>query len=463
MTKAPAAFAADAPKAKSNAGRPIDICVFGCTGNAGRAVAFHAVRCAQLNTTKKQLTIGLAGRSQSKVQSVLDGILAELSIQPDGVSYEIVIADINDDASMLAMAKKSSVVIGCAGPYGRYGEATVRACVEGGAHYVDITGEVPWVERMITDYDEKAKANGVTLLPFAGYDCVPAELGFFLAGKALEVSGKDDNAVLGQINLAFRNKGGGFPRGTLNTILDSLDGVAPSRRPHDKYFYSAGYRPTAKAALAPSTFLLPQWSSAAGQYTGPNFMAGVNVPILCRAAPQMGFDNKNLVITDKSVVSGKPSLLNGYGLISTQLYISALVVSGIALVLPPVRWWLRRKLQSSYSYGGDSTGQVIAQAQAVCAKDSQRTATAKLTVPGDAGIYATGLFAAAAANALLEATQSANLPPAGFHTPVAALHLNPGLLVGSLNNLGATVLVNGVDGQPIRSKLWNMFVSLNRI
>ena len=281
-----------------------------------------------------------------------------------------------------------------------------------------------------------------------------AELGLYLAGKALELSGKDDNAVLGQINLAFRNKGGGFPRGTLNTILDGLEGTAPSRRPHDKYFYSADYRPTAKAALAPSTFLLPQWSSAAGQYTGPNFMAGINVPILCRAAPQMGFDNKNLVISDKSVVSGKPSLLNGYGLITTQLYISALVVSGIALVLPPVRWWLRRKLQSSYSYGGDSTGQVIAQAQAVCAKNNKRTATAKLTVPGDAGIYATGLFAAATANALLEATQSANLrPPAGFHTPVAALHVNPGLLVESLTNLGATVLVNGIDGQPIRSKL----------
>ena len=177
MTKAPAAFAAATPKAKSNAGRPIDICVFGCTGNAGRAVAFHAVRCAQLSTdkTKQQLTIGLAGRSQSKVQSVLNGILAELSIQPQDISYEIVIADINDDASMLAMAEKSSVVIGCAGPYGRYGEATVRACVEGGAHYVDITGEVPWGERMITDYDEKAKANGVTLLPFAGYDCIPGK------------------------------------------------------------------------------------------------------------------------------------------------------------------------------------------------------------------------------------------------------------------------------------------------
>ena len=73
MTKAAFAATPSAPQAKPNAGRPIDICVFGCTGNAGRAVAFHAVRCAQLGSSDKQLTIGLAGRSRSKVQSVWMG------------------------------------------------------------------------------------------------------------------------------------------------------------------------------------------------------------------------------------------------------------------------------------------------------------------------------------------------------------------------------------------------------
>ena len=144
MTKAAAfAAAADVPKAKPNAnGRPIGICVFGCTGNAGRAVAFHAVRLSAQQQDQK-LTIGLAGRSQPKVQSVLDGILAELALKPQDVSVEVVLADLTDDKSMLEMARRSSVVVGCAGPYGRYGEATVKACVDGGAHYVDITGEVP--------------------------------------------------------------------------------------------------------------------------------------------------------------------------------------------------------------------------------------------------------------------------------------------------------------------------------
>ena len=374
-------------------------------------------------------------------------------------------ADASDASTMASMARSSRVVVGCAGPYGRYGEATVRACVEGGAHYVDITGEVPWASRMITDYDDLAKRAGVCLLPFSGYDCVPAELGMYLAGRALETSAASsapgDNPVLGQINLAFRNKGGGFPRGTLNTILDGFDGKAPERKGGDVRFYPKEYRNVAKTALSPAGFILPMWSNQLGTYTGPNFMAGINVPILCRAAPTFGFST-DLVISDRSVVSGKPSLLNAYGLISTQLYITALVMSGLALALPPVRWWLKRSLKT-YSYSGDSLGKVVMDAEALSAGGGSATATARLSVPGDAGIYATGLFAASVANALHEVTsvatkttskQGTSMPPAGFHSPVAALHrCRPGLLVDNLKKLGADVTVKAMPNVGVEEKI----------
>ena len=70
----------------------------------------------------------------------------------------IVIADTTDHESMLDMARSTDVVVSCAGPYGRYGEASVKACVEGGAHYVDITGE----------YGAAAERAGVTLCSFSG-------------------------------------------------------------------------------------------------------------------------------------------------------------------------------------------------------------------------------------------------------------------------------------------------------
>ena len=85
--------------------------------------------------------------------------------------------------------------------------------------------------------------------------------------------------------------------------------------------------------------------------------------------------------------------------------------------------------------------------------------------PGDPGIYATGLFAAAVSSSLLEATAngSERQPLAGFNSPVAALaRCRDGLLVENLKSLGAEmkveVLVGNedpreVDAMKLRSKL----------
>ena len=442
--------------------RPHDITVFGCTGNAGRAVAYQAIRSA---ATKKQsnVVVALSGRNRDKVEKVLEGIRDEL-LRSEGITahdtkVEIIIADASDEQSMLKLAKSTAILVSCAGPYGRYGEAAVKACVEGGAHYLDITGEVAWVERMISDYGSKAEEAGVTLCPFSGYDCVPAELGMWLVGKALEMEGND--AKLGELSLSFRGTKGGFPRGTLETLLDGIDGKGPQRKEGDPRFYPKEYRGTAKAALSLSNFVLPRYQF--GTFTGPNFMSTINVPVLCRAAPILGFPS-DLTISDRSVVSGRPSLFNGYGLFPTQIYILTLFVGGMALALPPFRWWLRNKLKT-YSFNGDPTGKVFldAHGRSVCKKTS---ATANCVFPGDAGIYATGLFAVGVANALLEATKADSkypLPLAGFHTPIAALNgCRQGLLVDHLTDLGAEIKVEvvpeggaarEVDATKLRSKL----------
>ena len=179
-------------------------------------------------TSKRVLRIGLAGRTKSKIEIILQGLQQELAIENDRnlLDVTVVVADANDPASMAAMATASRVIISCAGPFGRYGEACVKACIEHGAHYLDITGEVDWVTDMINKYDDIAKTAGVTLLPFAGYDCVPSELAMILTNNAL-ASLKDERKsskaaptiVLGELNLAFSGEGSGFPRGvSCNTV-----------------------------------------------------------------------------------------------------------------------------------------------------------------------------------------------------------------------------------------------------
>jgi hypothetical protein len=302
---------------------------------------------------------------------------------------------------------------------------------------VDITGEVAFIEKMISNYGKQAEEKGVTLCPFSGYDCVPSELGMLLVGKALEMEGEQ----LGHLALNFRGKGGGLPRGTIQTILDSIDGHSqPERKKGDPRFYPQEYRGTAKGALSLSNFILPKYQL--GTFTGPNFMSTVNVPVLCRAAPTLGFSS-SLTISDKSVVSGPPSLLNGYGLFPTQVYITTLLIGGMALAFPPFRGWIRNKISNGYSYNGDASGKVYLNVQGV-SSGKKTSALAKCMFPGDAGIYATGLFAASVANALLEATslESSSKPYAGFHSPVAAMNpCRKGLLVDKLRDLGAEIKV----------------------
>ncbi|KAL3816870.1 hypothetical protein ACHAXA_005148 [Cyclostephanos tholiformis] len=362
---------------------------------------------------------------------------------------------------MLSMAKSSKVVVSCAGPFGRYGEASVKACVMGGAHYVDITGEVAFVERMIADYGEVATNAGITLCPFAGYDCVPAELGMWLVGKALEEDGND--AKLGTLALNFGGEGGGFPRGTLNTILDGVEGKGPSRKDGDPRFYPEEYRNVARSALSLSNFAFPTYQM--GQFTGPNFMSVVNVPVLCRAASTLGFTS-DLKISDKVSIVSNPSIHNGYGLFGAQVYIAILFTCGMASMIRPFRSWLRRKLET-YSYYGNPSGRVLLDVRGSSTTNDGTYATAKCTFPGDPGIYATGLFAAGVAGALLKATYLDSefpLPLVGFHSPVAALHVcRPGLLVDHLEEMGAQIKVEliperraaarEIDVSKLRSKL----------
>ena len=433
--------------------RPHSIAIFGCTGNAGRCVAYQIIKSAAKNPTTKNNDnkhIALSGRNRNKVEQVLEGIRDELrseGISNDDIKVDIVIADSTDEESMLKLAKSTNILVSCAGPYGRYGEAAVKACVEGGSHYVDITGEIAFIERMIADYGEKAEENGVALLPFSGYDCVPSELAMFLVGKALEMEGLE----LGNLALNFGAKGGGLPHGTIETILDIVEGKnQPKRKDGDPRFYPKEYRNTVKGALSVRNFVLPKYQL--GSFVGPNFMSSVNTPVLCRSAPILGFSS-DMTISDKSVVTTKPSFFNGYGLIGTQLYITTLLVGGLAIAFPPVRSWIRKKIQG-YSFNGDASGKVFVDVQGL-SSNGKSSATAKCMFPGDPGIYATGLFAASVANSLFEATSSdsKHLPLAGFHPPVAALSsCRQGLLVDKLVDLGAEIKVEVISEEGVAAK-----------
>lgn len=59
----------------------------------------------------------------------------------------------------------------------------VRACVEEGCDYLDISGEPEFMERMEAEFHEKAANRGSLVVSACGFDSVPAELGLMFNSR----------------------------------------------------------------------------------------------------------------------------------------------------------------------------------------------------------------------------------------------------------------------------------------
>lgn len=154
------------------ASREFDVVVFGATSVTGRRVAAYLDDRAG----EAGLRWAAAARDSGKLERVLseDGVAGAATI----------VADVGDPASLRAMAERTSVVVNIVGPYTRYGEPVIAACVEAGCHYLDLTGEIPFVRRMIDRFDVKARETGVKVVQVCGYEALPPDLGVMLAAEA---------------------------------------------------------------------------------------------------------------------------------------------------------------------------------------------------------------------------------------------------------------------------------------
>ena len=74
------------------------------------------------------------------------------------MSVPTIVCDSNDDSSLIAMARQARLVLNCVGPYRFYGESVVEACVEAGAHHLDISGEPQYLEKTQLKYHQVGKS-----------------------------------------------------------------------------------------------------------------------------------------------------------------------------------------------------------------------------------------------------------------------------------------------------------------
>jgi short subunit dehydrogenase-like uncharacterized protein len=103
-------------------------------------------------------------------------------------------------------------VLHCAGPFAHTWRPVADACLRGGAHYLDVTGEVAVFEAL-AGRDAEARAAGVTLPPGAGFDVVPSDC------LAAHLQRRLPTAT--RLALGFQGLGR-LSRGTARTIAENL-------------------------------------------------------------------------------------------------------------------------------------------------------------------------------------------------------------------------------------------------
>uniref|UniRef100_A0A8K9XCT0 Saccharopine dehydrogenase-like oxidoreductase n=1 Tax=Oncorhynchus mykiss TaxID=8022 RepID=A0A8K9XCT0_ONCMY len=156
--------------------RPYHIIIFGASGFTGQFVVEEVARSA-FEGPSGSLKWALAGRSRQRLEGVLNQAAETLRKPELRTEVEIIVADVSQADSLAIMCQQGLVVLNCVGPYRFYGEPVVKACIENGAHCVDICGEPQFLERMQLEYHSRAMDSGVYVIGSCGFDSIPADMG----------------------------------------------------------------------------------------------------------------------------------------------------------------------------------------------------------------------------------------------------------------------------------------------
>ena len=190
-----------------------DITVYGATSFVAKHVIRYLLEASAYCSVKPRITFG--GRTEGKLGALRTHYKAH---ENGSIIQDIFVASASDFAALKEMARRSLVVLNCAGPYSAYSRLVVAACAEVGTDYVDITGEVHWVADMRQKYGSLAKESGARIISLCGFDSVPSDISVFAAVEALR--GRRGRAV--EIESArIWHYMIGFPNGgTIQTLAD---------------------------------------------------------------------------------------------------------------------------------------------------------------------------------------------------------------------------------------------------
>jgi short subunit dehydrogenase-like uncharacterized protein len=241
-----------------------DVVLYGASGFVGR----QTVRYFADRVNRDEVRWAIAGRDRQKLELVR----AEV-----GIDVDLLVGDSQDPMAIDSIVAQTRVLLNTAGPFALYGDALVDACVRYGTHYVDITGETPWVKGLIERYHVQAAADGTKIIPCCGFDSIPADLGVYLLVRHLQQElGVGCDRVKAYYQLA-----GGFNGGTLASGLNIYDRGELNQVSQPFLLNPPESVPTDLERHRDP--MSPQYDENIGTWVAPFFMGAVNTRIVRRS------------------------------------------------------------------------------------------------------------------------------------------------------------------------------------
>ncbi|GAB2728701.1 saccharopine dehydrogenase family protein [Kitasatospora kifunensis] len=274
--------------------RPYDLVLFGATGFTGQLTADYLARAVP-----EGCRWALAGRNPDKLRQVRRQLAAT---EPRLAELPLLTADAADRAALREVATSARVVISTVGPYLHYGEPLVAACADAGTDYLDLTGEVEFVDRMYLLHHERAKATGARLVHSSGFDSVPHDLGVLFTLGQLPTGTTDAPVSVS----GFVRAGGSFSGGTFASSLMAVSRPrATARAARERRAIEE--RPAGRRIrVAPDG---PRWSAEARAWAWP--LPTIDAQVIGRSAAALAHYGPDFRYRHYAAVKHLPVALGG--------------------------------------------------------------------------------------------------------------------------------------------------------
>jgi short subunit dehydrogenase-like uncharacterized protein len=393
-----------------------DVVVFGATSFVGQILCRYLLKeyGASGQGRTRNLAWAIAGRSKAKLDELVTSLGAEAK------NLRILIADAADEKALEALCADTRVVVSTVGPYALYGEPLVRVCTRLGTDYCDLTGEAPWMRRMITQYLGAAEKSGARIVHCCGFDSIPSDIGvWFLQQQAMTHFGEPCTQVKMRVKAMRGAASGGTVASMLNIVREATRNPDLRKELRDPY-----------SLCPPDAEGMPrkprQHNTSAATFdadfkawSAPFVMAAINVRVVLRSNAISAYHYGRDFRYDEAMLTGRGLVGGRTKAISVTAGLGGFMV---AAAIPATRWLMEKFMLPAPGEGPSPEAQEkgFFDLRFVGRTADGRELRVKVTGDRDPGYGSTAKMLGEAAACLAQDISKAALG-GGFWTPSTAL------------------------------------------